>query len=116
LPKDAKIAVATVQSFYTALGAYIAFGLADQKIVISMFGYRANMAWVSLEAYVREERILREYDGYSMFFEDLICRIREYWPLSKAYKIDLEQIHDPKNGRRADPVLRDKPSDLTTPA
>jgi hypothetical protein len=44
LPEDAKVAVSTVLTFFSTFGAYIAFGLADEKIVVAIFGYRANRA------------------------------------------------------------------------
>ena len=79
LPRDAKEAASAVISFYITLGAYVAFGLADEKIVIQLFGYRADQAWNALERLILREREARQGGAYASLFEDLVCRNRRYY-------------------------------------
>jgi hypothetical protein len=79
LPPDARGAATIVITFYITLGAYVAFGLADEKLVIKLFGYRADQAWIALEALIMRERELRQGNSYASFFEDLVCRNRKYY-------------------------------------
>jgi hypothetical protein len=108
LPEDAKVAVSTVLTFFSTFGAYIAFGLADEKIVISIFGYRANRAWVALEPYILGERKLRNDDYHAGYFEDLICRVRDNWPPLVKYKLEVRRLDDEGKKWRENPVLIDK--------
>ena len=95
LPSEAKQAVTTMISFFLSLGAYGAFGLADEKIIISLFGYRANRLWQILEPYILAERELRGDDHYCFYFEDLVCRTRDAWLASKGLEVEIRRLDDP---------------------
>lgn len=105
LPIRAKTAVTTLLTFYSSFGAYIILGLTDEKVIVSLFGFRANRTWVALEKYIQRERVLRNDDEYVAYFEDLVCRIREHWPPPKTYGIPLLKMRDDIGGPRANPVL-----------
>jgi hypothetical protein len=113
LPEDAKAAVTSVLLYFNNLGAYVAFGLIDENIVVSMFAYRANRAWVSLEPYILEERRFRNDDYHVSYFEDLVCRIRDNWsprPHIK-YSHKTHRLDDEGKKWRLNSVLIDKRSD-----
>ncbi len=105
LPDEAKLEATTVATFFATLGVYVAFGLADEKIAVSIFGYRTNRAWVALEPYILRERILRNDDLYAGYFEDLVCRIRDNWPPSVKYGLEVQRLRDEKKNWRANSVL-----------
>lgn len=106
LPADAKHAATTVNSLFISFGAYIVFGLADEKIVVSLFGYRADRLWRVLEPYVMAERALRGNDNnYCNFFEDLVCRTRDNWPVIEGYGIEVQHLNDQMKPWRASSVL-----------
>ena len=107
LPIRAKTAVTTLLTFYSSFGAYIILGLADEKVIVSLFGFRANRAWVALEKYIQQERILRNDSEYVAYFEDLVCRVREHWPPPKTYGILLLKMRDDMGGPRGNPILPD---------
>lgn len=114
LPEDAKAAVTTVLIFFNTFGAYVYFGLADEKIVVSLYAYRANRAWVALEPYIFAERRFRNDDYHVSFFEDLVCRIRDNWPPGVKYHLDEQRLDDVGKEWRKNSVLIDrlrKPSD-----
>lgn len=99
LPEGAREYVSTVISFYISLGAYLAFGLADENIVLSLFGYRASQSWAALEHLILRERELRNevHTRYAAFFEDLICRFRGW-----ANPVRVAQLHSTPNSLDAD--------------
>jgi hypothetical protein len=49
LPPGAREAAGSVVSFYITLGAYATLGLADEALVVQVYGYKADQARVNLE-------------------------------------------------------------------
>jgi len=80
LPDDARTNVSSVISFYTILGAHLTFGLVDEDIIMSLFGYIADQSLITLEHLILEERKLRHepWARYAILFEDLISRFRNW--------------------------------------
>lgn len=101
LPDDVREKVSIVISFYISLGTYVVFGLADDNLVLSLFGYRANQAWVVLEHLILKERNLRSeavnQGNYATYFEDLVCRFRSWTFSIKVNKLDTIS-NDPVSG------------------
>jgi hypothetical protein len=101
-------------TYFSTFGAFVAFGIVREGLVISMFGYRANRAWLALEAFIERERLLRGDPEYAIMFEHLVCRTRDNWPLSKSYGIKLQTrsrtLGDPNLGTGGDPseILRER--------
>jgi len=96
LPEEARIAVQNVISIFISLGAFVALNIAEERSVVSLFGYRADRAWRALEPYIREERRLRGGDPFARFFEDLVCRTRENAPWPVKYQVRLRQLPEPE--------------------
>jgi hypothetical protein len=118
LPLDARKAVSTVISFYITLGAYVAFGLADEKIVIQLFGYRAGQSWNALEPLILREREIRQGGAYASLFEDLVCRNRRYHgkTVIRTFRLATQRKEDnpifspqPKKAKDAQPGLTTVP-------
>jgi hypothetical protein len=105
LPEGPRMAVTRVFSFYSALGAYVALGLADEQVVISLLGYSINRAWSALEPYILRERTLRNDDYHLIFFEELVCRTRDNWPPHVAYNHNRLRLRDESKPWRQNPVL-----------
>ncbi|MEV5568713.1 hypothetical protein AB0L06_01575 [Spirillospora sp. NPDC052269] len=91
LPLEARKAIDKVTSYFTGLGAMVAQGILDEPFATNFMGYRANLIWIALEPYILRERSLRNDSDYLIFYEDLICRIRENWPPS-AGRFDLRSL------------------------
>jgi hypothetical protein len=95
LPEDARNAVQTVISLFISFGSFVALGIADEKHVVSLFGYRADRAWKALEPYIKTERELRGEDHpFARFFEDLVWRTRKNSPWTEAYNLNLGQVSE----------------------
>lgn len=96
LPPDAKEAAETIVSFYITLGGYVAFGLADEKIVVQLFGYRADQAWGALEHLIIKEREFRKGGTYASLFEDLVCRNRRSYgkTLVRTLRLSTQKRED----------------------
>lgn len=92
LPADARRAVDRITSYFTGLGALAAQQMLDEPYAITFMGYRANRAWDELEPYIIRERQIRDDSDYLVFFEDLVCRIRDHWPPTKSYGFKLKTL------------------------
>ena len=92
LPQDARLAVGTVSMFFTSLGALVAHDIADEAIVVTLFGFRANRAWTILEPYIHREREIRGDPFYAVPFEDLVCRVRDGWPPDHRYRLRYRKV------------------------
>jgi len=92
LPPDARRAVDRVTSYFTGLGALAVQQMLDEPYAVTFMGYRANRAWTELEPYIIRERQIRDDSDYLVFFEDLVCRIRNHWPPTKAYGFKLRSL------------------------
>jgi hypothetical protein len=105
LPEEARLAVTRVVSLYITLGAYVNFKIADEAIVVMLYGSAADRTWTTLEPYIEREReirddpIIRGYpDGFATFFEDLVWRIRRNQPHAKAYNVRRHRLTDQDDG------------------
>jgi hypothetical protein len=92
LPADARKAVDRVTSYFTGLGALAVQRMLDEPYAVTFMGYRANRAWSELEPYIIREREIRGDSDYLVFFEDLICRIRDHWPPTQKYGFKLRSL------------------------
>ncbi|NRQ34145.1 hypothetical protein HII36_20150 [Nonomuraea sp. NN258] len=112
LPEEARIAVNAVMTFFSSIGTLVVMNMADEVLVVPLFGYRANRAWKALEPFVMRERELRgPNDGFGTFYEDLVCRIRDKFPLDKSYGLVLRRLPaDPPQERPDDPTGESAPT------
>ncbi|HEX3958851.1 MAG TPA: hypothetical protein VHZ03_19850 [Trebonia sp.] len=92
LPDEARYYVRKVANFYTSLGALIVLRLADEKFVISLLGNPADRTWKVLEPYILREREVQGNDDILAFYEDMVHRIRENYPVTKAYGIKVKRV------------------------
>jgi hypothetical protein len=92
LPDEARYSVRKVANFYTSLGALVALGLADEKFVVSLLGNPADRSWRVLEPYILREREIQGNDDILAFYEDMVHRIRENYPVIGAYGIKLKRV------------------------
>jgi hypothetical protein len=92
LPHRARIPALKVTTFYTSLGSLVLHGMVDEKFLISTLGTALDRAWTILEPYINGERELRGNTEILAFYEDLVCRTRENYPLSKAYGIRFKRV------------------------
>src|SRR5690349_1787925 len=53
LPEDERLAVTRVTAFFITLGALVVWGLADEALVVYMFGFQAVRTWTVLETTIR---------------------------------------------------------------
>jgi hypothetical protein len=99
LPEDARRRVLRVVTFFTGLGNLVFFDIADEEFVIGFLGNRTNQAWKRLEPYIIQERIRQGNRDFLVFFEDLVCRIRERGPAVDAYRSKLRTLPLPDTPR-----------------
>jgi hypothetical protein len=92
LPEDARQHVHQVVAYFTGLAGLVFFDIADEEFVIGILGYRINKAWDVLEPYIVQERKLQNNPDFLVFFEDLVCRIRERGPAVYAYRFKLKKL------------------------
>lgn len=92
LSYEARLAASTVRSFFSGLGAMVSEGIADERTVVSVLGYRADRAWSALEPFILKEREARGDAHYAAFFEDLVARTRKNWPPEEHYGLKLRKL------------------------
>jgi hypothetical protein len=92
LPGEARRRVLQVVAFFTGLGGLVFFDIADEEFVVGFLGNRIERAWHALEPYIVQERILENNPDFVVFFEDLVCRIRERGPAVDAYRSKLKRL------------------------
>ena len=79
LPSLAGDNVQVVASLFNSVGILVAFdGALDERIAVSVFGYRAERAWKSLEPFITAERRCRNGDYMPCFehFVAIVCQNR----------------------------------------
>jgi hypothetical protein len=92
LPGPARLAVETVTSFFSGVGALRVYDMVEEQILVTTFGYRADRAWTALEQRIRHERELRKDSNYASCFEDLISCVRDGWPPAPRYRLQLRTL------------------------
>lgn len=92
LPEESRIAATSIVTFFNVLGALLIYDMADEKLIVPLFGYRAAQAWGVLEPYIMRERRNRKDDIFAAHFEDLICRVRDHSPPLAAYGLRLRRL------------------------
>lgn len=100
LQANARRAVDRVTSYFTGLGALAAQQMLDEPYAITFMGYRASRAWDELEPYIIREREIRDDSDYLVFFEDLVCRIRDHWPPTRSYGFKLRTLPSTHKARQ----------------
>jgi hypothetical protein len=94
LPNEARNPSYRVAAFYSSLGALVALGLVDERFAVSLLGDAAERAWRTLEPYIFNERRICGDDYVFAFYEDLVCRTRENYPVTKAYGLKFKRVSD----------------------
>lgn len=64
-----------VKSLFNSIGALVAYQVIDERVAISIFGYRASRAWGSMEDFVAAERQIRG-GNYAPYFEHFVAMVR----------------------------------------
>jgi hypothetical protein len=95
LPDQARHDVRQVSTFFTNLGTLVFLGMIDEEFAIGFLGYRARNDWEALEPYIVQERQLTNNPDLLVFFEDLVCRVRENGPVIDAYPSRLKRVTPP---------------------
>jgi hypothetical protein len=80
-----------VKSLFNSIGALIAFQVVDERLAISIFGYRANRAWCSMEKFITAERRLRK-GNYAPYFEHFVVLVRENPPEQITASVGLKKL------------------------
>jgi hypothetical protein len=94
LPDEARNATYRVAAFYSSLGALVALGMADERFAVSLLGDAAERDWRTLEPYIFRERELCGDAYVFAFYEDLVCRTRENYPVTEAYGLKFKRVGD----------------------
>jgi hypothetical protein len=94
LPTEARNPSYKVAAFYSSVGALVAFGLADERFAVSVLGDLAERAWRTLEPYIFREREISRDNYVFAFYEDLVCRTRANYPVTKAYGLKFKRVSD----------------------
>jgi hypothetical protein len=92
LPEEGRRYARRVASFFTNLAGLVFFDVADEDFAIGFFGNRAKDAWDVLERYIVQERAQENNPDFVVFFEDLVCRVRERGPAVEAYRLKLKKL------------------------
>lgn len=94
LPSEARNPSYRVAAFYSSIGALVTLGLVDERFAVSLLGDAAERDWRTLEPYIFRERQLCGDDYVFAFYEDFVCRIRENYPVTKAYGLKFKRVSD----------------------
>lgn len=92
LPEEGRRNARQVAAFFTTLAGLVFFDVVDEEFAIGFFGNRANGAWDVLEPYIVQERSQERNPDFVVFFEDLICRVRERGPAVETYRLKLRKV------------------------
>ncbi len=85
LPDEARLAAATVMSFFSVFGYLVVAKIISEQSAIATLGFPANELWEKLQPFIMTERKIQDDNSLSCYFEDLVWRIRKNWPLEKHY-------------------------------
>jgi hypothetical protein len=92
LPALAGDNVQVVASLFSSVGILVAFdGALDRRIAVSVFGYRAERAWRSLEPFIKAERQRRQGD-YMPCFEHFVAVVRETSSEQASIALKLKRL------------------------
>lgn len=94
LPDDVRSAVNITNNYYGTLGALIMHGILEERVAVSMVGYRADQLWTKLESLIIAERVNRGSDDFASFFEDFVYRVRLHRPYVTSYGITIHRLVD----------------------
>jgi len=92
LPADAGEHALRVARFFTWLSGLVFFDIADEELIVGLLGSPINRAWEVLEPYILQERVAQNYPDAYVFFEDLVCRIRERELQVEEYSSKLKRL------------------------
>jgi hypothetical protein len=92
LPTEARNPSYKVASFYSSLGALVTLGIVDERFAVSLLGDAAERDWRTLEPYIVRERELCGDEYVFAFYEDLVCRTRINYPVTKAYGLKFKKV------------------------
>ena len=95
LSDDVRSSVNIVNNYYGTLGALIVHGILEERVAVSMVGYRADQIWTKLEPLIVAERVNRRSDDFASFFEDFVYRVRLHRPYVTSYGIVIHRVTDP---------------------
>jgi Domain of unknown function (DUF4760) len=93
LPMEARTRVLKVVNFFTWLAGLVFFDIVDEEFIVGLIGSRINNAWEKLEPYILQERQTKSNPDYLVFYEDLVCRIRQYGLAVDKYYLKLKRIN-----------------------
>jgi hypothetical protein len=108
LPTEARIKSTRVAGLFTSLGGLVTLGLVDERYAVSLMGVQASRAWVILEPYIIHERKMRDDAEIYAFFEDLVCRAKDNYHLTKAYGIKFRRMED-RRREQSQPTIPPSP-------
>lgn len=80
-----------VKSLFNSIGALVAFQVIDESVAISIFGYRANRAWRSMEEFIAAERQIRG-GNYAPYFEHFVATVRLNPPEQITESLNLKRL------------------------
>jgi hypothetical protein len=111
LPKEWRENAYEVCYFYDYLGALVAFDIIREELTISLWGTAIIQVWQAVEPFIVMEREHRRRTyppgispGFLVYYEDLVCRIRDRGGQDAARRIQQ------RSGlRRLDRPLANKP-------
>ena len=67
----------------------------DQGVgAVSLLGDAAERDWRTLEPYIFRERELCGDSYVFSFYEDLVCRVRINYPVTKAYGLKFKRVSE----------------------
>lgn len=90
LPDEVRLKVWRVGFAYENLRMLLAFGLLDQRIVLTIANYRIKQVWAVLEPYIRAERV-RRGTTYLDFFENAKVEADRVTPEEVYQKLKLKR-------------------------
>lgn len=92
LPEPARFHAFELTNFYEAMGTLVAWNIIDERIASSTFGTQCDRSWRLLEPFILREREIRGGSRFQVYFEDLVCRIRETPPPVVERRLGLKQL------------------------
>ncbi len=74
-----------VMNFFEMVGMFLRRGYLDEEMTWSSFGYHIIRWWGACEAYIKEERVLKNDSTLFIEFENL---------LDKMYEVEIKERHE----------------------
>ena len=69
------------------------FGVADERLIVSISHYRVRLAWQHIEPFAVAERALRQAPFFA-FFEHMVCRAADLQASSLHRSLGLRSVAD----------------------